>query len=204
MAVAAASAEFLDTNAQLERAVDSKLVGTLLSVGIMFTLLFAVFLTRPGSPMKYAAFAGFAVMIGQTLKPLVARLQDTKALARILALTTGVFVGMMAVGFYDRQNLLGFGPYLLAGLLGLILVQILIVLLATPAEKGRALDWIRALGVAIFAAFTAYDVQVLKAGATGCRVAKKAGLAPDYPRESLGLFLDFANLFSYIGGSGNT
>ena len=204
MAVAAASAEFLDTNTQLERAVDSKLVGTLLSVGITLTFLFAVFFVQPGSPMKYAAFAGFAVMIGQSLKPLVARLQDKNALARILALTTGVFVGMMAVGFYDRQNLLGFGPYLLAGLLGLIIVQVLIVLLATPSEKAKALDWIRAIGVAIFAAFTAYDVQVLKAGATGCRVAKKAGLAPDYPRESLGLFLDFANLFSYLGGGSNS
>ena len=198
MAVAAASAEFLDTDAQLRRAAGSRLIGTLLSIGIMFALLFAVFVTRPGSPMKYAAFAGFAVMIGQSLKPLLENLKDKNALARILALTAGVFFGMMAIGFYDRQNLLGFGPYLLAGLLGLIIVQVLIILLATPAEKAKALDWIRAIGVALFAAFTAYDVQVVKAGAAGCRVAKKAGLAPDYPRESLGLFLDFANLFSYF------
>ncbi len=200
MAVAAASAELLDTNEQLMRATGSKLFGMLISIGLTFALLFAVLKTRPGSPLKYAAFAGFAIMIGQSLKPLVDRLQEKQALTRILALTTGVFVGMMALGFYDRQNLLGFGPYLLAGLLGLIIAQVVILVLATPAEKEGALNWIRAIGVALFAVLTAYDVQVVKAGASGCKLLKNAGMAPDYPSESLGLFLDFVNLFNYIGG----
>jgi FtsH-binding integral membrane protein len=203
MAVAAASAELLDTNAQLIRATGSKLFGMLISIGLTFALLFAVLFIRPGSPLKYAAFVGFAIMIGQSLKPLVEKLQDKQALTRILTLTTGVFIGMMALGFYDRQNILGFGPYLLAGLLGLIVVQVLLVIFATPAEKAKAFDWIRAIGVALFAVLTAYDVQIVKAGASGCRVAKKAGMAPDYPRESLGLFLDFVNLFSYMGGGGD-
>ncbi len=200
MAVAAVSAETLDIDTQLIRATGSKLFGMIISIGLTFALLFAVFFTRPGSPLKYAAFAGFAIMIGQILKPLVDRLQDKQALTRILALTTGVFVGMMALGFYDRQNLLGFGPYLFAGLLGLIIVQILIVVFASPAEKETAVNWIRAIGVALFAVLTAYDVQVVKAGASGCKLLKRAGMAPDYPSESLGLFLDFVNLFSYIGG----
>ncbi len=200
MAIAAVSAETLDIDGQLKRATGSKLFGMLISVAITFALLFAVFFTRPGSPLKYAAFVGFAMMIGQSLHSLVDRLQDKQALTRVLALTTGVFVGMMALGFYDRQNLLGFGPYLFAGLLGLILVQILLVIFASPAEKEKALNWIRAIGVALFAVLTAYDVQVVKAGASGCRAAKKAGMAPDYPTESLGLFLDFVNLFNYIGG----
>ena len=200
LTLAAVSAETSTLGAQLERAVGSKLIGLILSIVISIALIFAMYKVRPGSPLKYALFVAFAFWMGQALQPLVAKLQDKKALARILALTAGVFFGMMAIGFYDKQNILGFGPYLFAGLGGLVLVQLLIVAFATPAEKMKALNWIRAIGVALFAAYTAYDVQVLKVGATACRAMKKAGTPPDYPTESLGLFLDAINLFSYIGG----
>jgi FtsH-binding integral membrane protein len=107
---------------------------------------------------------------------------------------------MMALGFYDRQNMLGFGPYLLAGLIGLILAQALVMIFASPAEKEKAINWLRLIGIALFAVLTAYDVQLIKEGASGCRAAKKAGMAPDYPSESLGLFLDFVNIFVRFGG----
>lgn len=205
MAVAAVSAETLSLEEQLEKAVGSKLFSLLISLAISIALLIGIFKTSPGSPQKYVLFAAFALWIGQTLKPLVDKLQARATLGRILALTTGVFLGMMAIGFYDRQNMLGFGPYLFAGLVGLILVQLLIYAFASPSEKKTALNWMRFFGVALFAAYTAYDVQVIKANAAGCRIAKKAGRAPDYPMESLGLFLDFVNLFAKIGaGSGNS
>ena len=204
LAIAAVSAETSTLGTQLERAVASKLLGVIISLVIAFILLFIIFQTRPGGPVKYIAFAAFAFWMGQVLQPLVAKLQDKKTLSHILTLTAGVFFGMMAIGFYDKQNVLGFGSYLFAGLAGLIVVQLLIVAFATPAEKMKALNWIRAIGVALFAAFTAYDVQVLKEGAKGCRVMKNAGAPPDYPRESLGLFLDALNLFSYIGSGSNS
>ncbi len=200
LTIAAISAETSTLGAQLERALGSKFLGVLSNIAIAIALIFAVFLTRPGGPLKYISFVAFAFWMGQSLQPLVAKLQDRGSLARILALTAGVFFGMMAIGFYDKQNMLGFGPYLFAGLTGLILVQLLLVAFATPAEKAKALNWIRAIGVALFAAYTAYDVQVLKVFAKGCRAMKNAGSPPDYPRESLGLFLDALNLFSYIGG----
>lgn len=203
MAIAAVSTETLTLEEQLERAVGSKLISLLLSITIAIILIIGIFKTAPGSPQKYAFFIAFAVWIGQTLKPLVDRLQARATLGRVLTLTAGVFIGMMAIGFYDRQNLLGFGPYLFAGLIGLILVQLIIYALASPAEKGVALNWMRFIGIALFAAYTAYDVQLVKAGAAGCRAEKRAGRAPDYPQESLGLFLDFVNLFSRMAGNTN-
>jgi uncharacterized protein len=200
LALAAVSAETLTLEEQLEKAVGSKLITILLSIAIAIVLIIGIFKTSPGSPQKYVFFVAFALWIGQTLKPLVDKLQARATLGRILALTTGVFLGMMAIGFYDRQNILGFGPYLFAGLAGLILVQLLIYAFASPAEKKTALNWLRLFGVALFAAYTAYDVQLVKAGAAGCRAARAAGRAPDYPVESLGLFLDFVNLFAKIGG----
>ena len=54
--------------------------------------------------------------------------------------------------------------------------------------------------VALFAVFTAYDVQVLRAGAKSCsKMQKNLKMDPDYPAESLGLYLDFVSLFIRLG-----
>jgi FtsH-binding integral membrane protein len=105
---------------------------------------------------------------------------------------------MTAVGFYDKQNLLGFGPYLLFGLLGLIIAEIVLMFVN---ESKFVFDLVRFFGVAIFSVLTAYDVQILKQNAKFCKALKNAGRDPDYPKESLGIFLDLVNLFSYIGDS---
>jgi FtsH-binding integral membrane protein len=103
---------------------------------------------------------------------------------------------MMALGFYDRMNILGLAPYLLAGLIGLIIAQLLLLALGTPEEKAKGFQWLNMIGVALFAIFTAFDVQVLRVSAAACKVAqKKFKIQPDYPRDSLGLYLDFINLF---------
>ena len=108
-------------------------------------------------------------------------------------MTTGVFVAMMVLGFYDKQSLLGFGPYLLAGLVGLIIGQV-VVMLFVDEKKGafRVLD---SVAVLLFAVLTAYDIQVLKEVKKMCKYIRGG---PDYPSASVGLYLDFLNLFSNI------
>ena len=199
LAVAAASAEYSDLGANwLGR--QTPLISFLANIAVAIGLIVAIHMTTPGSPFKYVAFGAFAYWLGQTVKPYTERLKDKKTLTRVLVLTTGVFLGMMALGFYDKQNLLGFGPFLFAGLLGLILAQLLVVALATPAERATAFEVLRFLGIALFAVFTAFDVQKLKESAKFCKKLLRKGVAPDYPAESLGLFLDFINLFTRIGG----
>ena len=178
----------------------SVLVKTVGNIAILLGLLYGILKTKPGSIPKYVLFGAFAFWIGQVIKPHVTTLQDKGTLTRVLALTTGVFVGMMALGFYDSMNLLGFGPYLGAGLLGLIVAELLLLALGTPEEKKKGFHLLSMFGVALFAAFTAYDVQVLRAGAASCRtLQKKLQWDPDYPAASLALYLDFINLFSYMG-----
>lgn len=201
LAISALSAEYSDVgNTLLEG--QSVLVKFVIQLIVSFVLLFAIFTTAPGSPLKYVVFIAFAFVFGQVLKPYWDALGQKGDLTRVLTTTTGVFVGMMAVGFYDNQNLLGFGPYLGAGLLGMILAEFLVLALGTPEEKKAAFNMFRVFGVGLFAVFTAYDVQVIKAKKSVCgiRVGKKK-LAPDYPRDSLGLYLDFLNLFTHMGGN---
>jgi len=197
LAVSAASAEYSNLGQQLLGRT-SLLVHTLLNLGILLGLLFGTQMTKPGGFAKYAFFIAFAFWMGQTLKPYVAHLQDKGTLTRILTLTTGVFAAMTALGFYDSGNLLGLGPYLLAGLVGLIIAQLLVLLLGTPEEKRKGIQWLNLIGVALFSLFTAYDIQVLRVNAKLCRSEKN--VQPDYPVESLGIYLDFINLFVRLDG----
>lgn len=193
MAVSAASAEYIDIGSKIK--TGSLVLDLLITLGILFGLLYAVQMTPTGSALKYIAFATFALAFGQVFKPLVKKLKDKQLLTRVLTMTTVVFFAMMALGFYDKQSLLGFGPYLLVGLLGLIIGQ-LIVLFFVDEKKG-AFRVLETVAVLIFAVLTAYDIQVLKQVKGACRSIRGG---PDYPSASVGLYLDLLNLFSNIGG----
>jgi hypothetical protein len=200
LAVSAASAEYSDLGAQL-LPQSSVIIKFVVNLVIALGLLYGVLLTPPGSIPKYAFFIAFAFWLGQTLKPYVERLEDKGTLTRVLALTTGVFAAMTALGFYDSGNFLGLGPYLLAGLVGLISAQLLLLALGTPEEKRKGFQWLQIFGVALFSFFTAYDIQVLRGMAKLCKVGKNSRFQPDYPVASLGIYLDFINLFSNMGGN---
>lgn len=194
LAVSAASAEYSNLGAKL-LPQSSILIKVVVNIIISIGLLYGVYLTQPGGIPKYAFFIAFAFWIGQTLKPYVERLEDKGTLTRVLTLTTGVFAAMTALGFYDSGNFLGLGPYLIAGLVGLIIAQILVLLLGTPEEKKKGIQWLNLFGVALFSLFTAYDIQVLKVKAKLCSSRKNSPFQPDYPVASLGIYLDFINLF---------
>lgn len=196
LVVASASAEYSNVGAAI-KIPDAPMVNMVVSFVILIGLLFGVMLTPPG-PLKYVCFVGFAYWLGQAMKPLVKNLEDNKLLVRVLLLTTGVFLGLMAIGFYDNQNTLGFGPYLLAALVGLIIVRLIIYAVATPEERAKAENWAALVGVGIFSLYTVYDTQIVKENARMCGSMLRKGRVPDYPSESVGLFLDFVNLFANL------
>lgn len=199
--IAAASAEYPVFFDLLKRELGGTLWAALLIGIASFALIWILPNMSANTPLKYVAAASFAYLVGQMSGTLVKRLDEQNILARTLFLATGVFVGMVAVGIYDKNNLLGFGPYLLGALIGLIVAQIILfILTATTAIQkeeyfqGRKL--LSFFGVALFALFAAYDTQLVKLHARQC---KKQG---DYVNESLGLFLDFVNLFQNLGIAG--
>ena len=168
------------------------------TIGIIlatFVLLFVMLAQSPG-PLKYGIAILYCAVFGQLLSSLVKRLEHKQLLTQVLVSVLGIFLGMTLVGFVDNQNILGFAGYLMAGLLGLIVARIgVLIALGTGVDTtsvmsvNTVLSWI---GTGLFAVFIAMDTQRLKADA-------KATKKPDYVNSSLALYLDIINLFSNVG-----
>ena len=199
--IAAVSAEYPVLFTALQKQLHSASWSSFLILLSAIVLVFVLPWIAPNTPLKYVAAVALAYLLGQMSGPLVKVLDERNILARTLFLATGVFVGMVLVGFYDSNNLLGFGPYLFGALLGLILAQFILFILeaTTTIQKQQYFQGAKVLsffGTALFSLFAAYDTQVVKLHARTC---KKQG---DYIEESMGLFLDFINLFQNIGVAG--
>jgi hypothetical protein len=155
---------------------------TIVECVALFALIFLIIPARPG-PYKYFLFAAFAILIGQTLAPYVDKLQAKGTLREVLFSVAGIFLAMTAVGFLDNQNILGFGPYLFAALLGLVVARlILLFTYPTSTKANTLLNW---FATGLFALYVAYDTQRLKGQRN-----------KDYVNSSMGLFLDIINLFT--------
>jgi FtsH-binding integral membrane protein len=138
-------------------------------------------------------------LMGQFIKPLIKTLEHNRRLVRILSMTVGLFIGMMLLGWYDDHNLLGLQPYLFAGLLGLIIVDIIWFFVSSPEESNMLKYLIDAFGVSLFSIYIAYHTQKIKENARMCQILYNRGVQPDYPVVSVTLFLDVLNLFTSLG-----
>jgi FtsH-binding integral membrane protein len=193
--LSALSAKYLDIGSAL-RKFFSPLIQFLINFFIAMILVYGVYSTERGSLLKYLLFVALAIWIGQTVKPYIENLEANNSLIKVFLLTLGVFLGMMAIGYSDKKNLLGLGPYLFAGLIGLIIMQIVVYFLVPSLQNNEVNIFMQLFGVALFSVFTAYDVQVLRKNEMICQNAlRNSRASADYPAESLGLYFDFVNLF---------
>lgn len=199
MGITALSAEYSNLGSKL---VPGSPVGSaFVLLGISLALIFGMNYVSPGGIMIYVLYAAFAFALGQTIKPLVKRVEQNHQLVHILTLTTGLFVGMMAIGFYDNQHTLGFGPYLLVALLGLIVAELVWFLVSTPEQYKQSQSYSALFGIILFSFFTVYHTQVIKKRAQSCRAELNRGNYPNYPVYSLLFLLDYVNLFTDMARS---
>lgn len=194
LGIAAVSAEHFDISGSLKQSFSMQIVSILIHLAVSLILLFGVFWTEPGSTFQYVLFAAFAFWLGQSLHSMVLKLESRQKLKQVLILTVGIFLGMMAIGFYDNQNTLGFGAYFIAALAGLIIAQIFLIFFYSK----EAQSIIAFVGSCLFSLLVVYDTQVIKKNKQVCNVLLKRGIRPNFPKESLGLFLDFINLFANL------
>jgi len=169
-------------------------VSILLLLAAIAILLIILSLT-PG-PLKYMMFFLFVIILGSSLRAIANELQRKDLLVDVLTTTSSIFLAMTAVGLYDKQNLLGFGPYLLAGLVGLVLARLglnIVTVTGGSVDSVKGVDLIISISSSIlFSIYLAYDTQMLKKMAADCQ-------RPDYIQGALSLYLDIINLFANLG-----
>lgn len=110
------------------------------------------------------------------------------SLALTLGLTAGLFGFMTLYGFVTKTDLSSLGNILFMCLIGLIAAMVVNMFLGSTILQYV----ISVIGILVFTLYTAYDTQQIKEEA-GCNPTAAMAIC-----ASLGIYLDFINLFLYI------
>ncbi|MDO8468597.1 MAG: Bax inhibitor-1 family protein [Candidatus Peribacter sp.] len=145
------------------------------------------------SPLNMILFAIFPLLSGLTVTPyilyvLVGYVNGASILLNASLATIFMAAGSAVFALTTKADLSGMGRMLFMGLIGLIVIALL-QLFVPQLRTGGAEVVISGIGVVLFAAFTAYDVQ---------RVQALGRLGANPFLLALSLYLDIFNLFLYI------
>jgi len=136
----------------------------------------------------------FAGILGITLVPLLyyaISIAGVGIVGKALLAAVSMFGGMALYGFTTRRDLSGIGGFLMASLIGMIMVSVITFVLKlfgiSVWSNGIELIF-SGFGILIFAGFTMYDFQKIR----------RADESISPIQASISLFLDFVLLFEYI------
>ncbi|BDR53183.1 membrane protein [Bombiscardovia nodaiensis] len=161
---------------------------------VAFAMVLSVRVMQMKTSTGRVLFYAYAALMGLTLSSLFATYSMTTLFVTLLT-CAGFFFALTMLGLTTRKNMLGWGSVLFAGLLALIVVQIVLMFLA---PSNTAMKIIAALGIALFAGLTMHDAQQTRAifaayENQGAEVVERVSILC-----ALNLYLDFVNLFLYI------
>lgn len=137
-----------------------------------------------------AIFLGYAALSGVTVSVVFA-VFTTRSIYATFFITAGMFGALAFAGYTTSIDLTSWGSFLYMALVGLI-----IGVVVNLFWLNSTLYWATTVvGVVLFSALTAYDVQRLKKYETGGGAAavEKSAIV-----GALALYLDFVNLFLYL------
>jgi len=166
---------------------------------IMFAPLIMIFFF--GNVMRNSSASGarkflygFAALMGVSTATIFAKYTGV-SIAQCFFATAGAFAGLSLWGYTTKKDISGWGTFLFIGLIGLIIVSIINIFVASSAMAFA----ISVIGVFIFAGFTAYDTQTIKSNFLAYRGhASEEELAKMGTSGALNLYLDFLNLFLHL------
>jgi uncharacterized protein len=163
-----------------------KWVVMLAPIGLVFFLSFRINSMSAGAAQ--ATFWVYAALNGLAFSVIFLAYTGT-SIARVFFITAGTFAAMSLYGYTTKKDLSGWGTFLFAGLIGVLLASVVNIFLASSALQFA----ISVIGVLVFVGLTAYDTQRIKEvyyeGDSGDVAAKKSIMG------ALTLYLDFINIF---------
>jgi FtsH-binding integral membrane protein len=165
-------------------------------LGLLLLVVTFAILAVPVGPLKYLLFVLLSVITGTFLIGVFERLEKKGLLVDVLITNCVIFIAMSVVGFYDTDNVVKFGPYLFAALIGMLVARLGLFVARSGTDTEKALGTLKQVDLflslastGLFAIYVAYDTSMLK------RMARTCEGKPDYINGAMGLYLDIVNLF---------
>lgn len=168
----------------------------------MFAPLGLVLLMGAGfNKLSYSALLGvfilFSLLLGVSLS-FILLIYTGASVITCFAAAAGIFGIMAFLGYTTEVDLSKFGPILMVGVAGLFIASILNMFI-----KSEQFSLIMAfIGIAVFTALTAYDVQKIKRIGMGLEESGEQMQSTDTKKlaimAALSLYLDFINIFLFL------
>ncbi|MDQ6889067.1 MAG: Bax inhibitor-1/YccA family protein [Bacteroidota bacterium] len=160
-----------------------------------FVLLMSFGYRRLSAPALLALFIAYAVINGISFSFILLAFTPGSVLGCFLS-ASAMFGVMAFMGYTTDQDLTKFGRILMMGVIGILIAMVINFFL-----HSSQLDYIISIiGVMVFTALTAYDVQKLKRIGEGLEYTDVS--AADTKKVSilgaLNLYLDFINIFIFL------
>jgi FtsH-binding integral membrane protein len=168
------------------------LFGSALGYVIIFApLAMSLFLAWRGMDMSESTikawFFAFAAVMGVSLS-LIISIFTTASIVSALVGTTVSFGALAAWGYFTKRDLSGWGPFLFAGVIGLIVASIVGMFIDSTALQ----QTLNVLTILIFLGLTAYDMNRVRDmfwGASESDIGRMQWFA------ALSLYINFINIF---------
>ena len=187
--VSAGVAFFVQSNERLIGfAADNFLALIIAQLALVVAISWGI--NRISATVALGLFFVYAASLGLTIGLIVSGYTGASVVTAFLS-ASAMFGAAAIYGHVTKRSLAGLGGILFMGLIGLIVASVLNVFLANGA-----LGWIISIvGVVIFTALTAYDVQRIQNGDLAIQTGsmEKAAVI-----GALHLYLDFVNLFLFF------
>jgi FtsH-binding integral membrane protein len=168
------------------------LFGSALGYVIIFApLVMSLYLAWRGDSMSestiQAWFFAFAAVMGLSLS-MIFSIYTTASIAQALVGTSVSFAALAGWGYFTRRDISGWGPFLFAGVIGLIVVGVINIFVASTALQ-MALN---VLTILIFLGLTAYDMNRIRDMFWSAR-SEEIGRMQWF--AALSLYINFINIF---------
>ena len=154
-------------------------------------LAMSLYLAWRGDSLSESAikawYFAFATAMGLSLS-LIFAIYTSASIAQALIGTTVSFGALAGWGYFTKRDISGWGPFLFAGVIGLIVAGVVNIFVASTALQMT----LNVLTILIFLGLTAYDMNRIRNlfwGATESEVGRMQWFA------ALSLYINFINIF---------
>ncbi|KRT17210.1 hypothetical protein ASU31_05930 [Pedobacter ginsenosidimutans] len=179
-----------------------KVSNTIFGYIAMFAPLGLVLLMGFGlSRLSYSALVGvfvlYSVLTGISLS-FILLAYTAGSVVSCFAGAAGIFGIMAFMGYTTNIDLSKFGPILMVGVIGLVIASVINMFV----QSEQFSLFMAFIGIAIFTALTAYDVQKIKRIGEGIEASGEQVLQIESKKmaivAALSLYLDFLNIFLFL------